>query len=520
VDSEPARVDARADSLDGGEGDLDAIQWDAADAPDLLPDIVDLADAAEIDIPCGGCSPGEVCVEGTCQSGLVHVWSHTLGGDKYDRGMAIAAAPDGGGVVGGHGASKYLAVDGGKILPVMGGNPTSIFAVRFDGEGVVEWARTFDGGGDDRLRGIAADGEGAAILGGLHWSPLLHFDDVSLPAAGKMDGYVTRLDASGTVDWAVPIAGPLDDGVLTVAADGDGNVLVGGYFASPVVDVAGVEAVNTTGTEQLDSLVASIKPDGTANWALGMGSVGFDYVHGITVDAEGFVYATGGFTGPGFELAGTSLSNGGESDIWVARFSPSGTPLWIEGFGGPAHDASHAIAPTPDGVVVVGSFQSEVIKFGENKLEHTGPADYHDVFVLKLAPDGTILWVRGWGGPDWDLGKWVAADGAGNIYVAGAYNGPYLDFGGGPLPPAGPPGVGVEAFLLKLAPSGDYVWADAFGGPDNDYCYALAASPAGAVYVTGFFNGNDTGVIQGTIDFGGGPLHVEGGSDSYLVRFE
>ena len=517
-----ASMDLPADNRDTADGGKDTELQDSSEPDDLemdAPDFFDDVDAAEL--PCGDCPPSEKCVEGSCVAILSHIWSQTLGGDEYDRGMAIAATTGGGAVVGGHAGSTYMALDGDKIIPVMGGNPTSIYAVRFDGDGEVLFARTFDGGGDDRLRGIGADHSGGTVLGGLHWSPLLHFDDKSLAAAGKMDGYVTRLTPTGQVDWAVPISGPLDDGILTVAADLNNNILVGGYFASPTVDVAGALAVNTTGTEQLDSLVASIKPDGTANWAMGLGSSAFDYVHGITVDDQGYVYATGGFNGGGFVLAGTELDSAGESDVWVARFSPQGDALWLQGYGGPSHDASHAIAPAADGgVVIVGSFQSEVIDFGGSKLQHAGPPDFHDVFVLKLTAEGEHVWSHGWGGPDWDLGKSIAADASGNIYVAGAYNGPYLDFGGGPLPPAGAPGVGVEAFLLMLSANGEHAWSASFGGPDNDYGYAVAATPAGAVFVTGFFNGSDSGILSGTIDFGGGPMHVEGGSDAYLVRFQ
>ena len=73
------------------------------------------------------------------------------------------------------------------------------------------------------------------------------------------------------------------------------------------------------------------------------------------------------------------------------------------------------------------------------------------------------------GGTGWECGLSLALDGAGNIWSTGYYMGP-LDFDPGPgifeLPTlqAGE----LDAFVLKLDPDGDFLWAGAMGGTSQD----------------------------------------------------
>src|SRR5687767_515526 len=74
----------------------------------------------------------------------------------------------------------------------------------------------------------------------------------------------------------------------------------------------------------------------------------------------------------------------------------------------PAFDFAYAIAVDgSNNVIVIGS------SWGSNQLP--------DIVTIKYNNIGDMLWVRRWNGPgdNWDIGRALAIDAAGNIYVTG-----------------------------------------------------------------------------------------------------
>src|SRR5439155_12885533 len=109
-----------------------------------------------------------------------------------------------------------------------------------------------------------------------------------------------------------------------------------------------------------------------------------------------------------------------------------------------------------------------------------------DAYVAKYAPDGSLVWARRMGGDvvtssaD-DGARGVAVDGGGNVYVAGQFNGTG-DFGGVTLTAAG----GRDAFVAKLDPNGQVLWANRWGAANNDEAgFGVGVDAAGNVYALG-----------------------------------
>jgi hypothetical protein len=75
-----------------------------------------------------------------------------------------------------------------------------------------------------------------------------------------------------------------------------------------------------------------------------------------------------------------------------------------------------------------------------------------------------------------------------------------LDLGGGPLPAGGPPGS-EAVFVAELTSSGAHVVSRSFAGP-RGRGLDIKASPGGDLWVTG--------VEDGVVDFGTGPLGAAG----------
>jgi len=190
----------------------------------------------------------------------------------------------------------------------------------------------------------------------------------------------------------------------------------------------------------------------------------------------------------------------GISPVWGQNHN------WSKRFGDTNSDQGVGIAV--DGarnVLVTGQFGGTV-DFGGGPLMS---ADANDIFVAKYDASGTHLWSKGFGGIDGsDIGFGIAVDGARNVLVTGTFGGP-VDFGGGPLTSAG----GSDIFIATYDASGAHVWSKRFGDlPGFDSGFGIAVDEARNVLVTG--------VLVGTVDFGGGPLTSAGGLDIFIAKFE
>jgi hypothetical protein len=136
---------------------------------------------------------------------------------------------------------------------------------------------------------------------------------------------------------------------------------------------------------------------------------------------------------------------------------------------------------SPDFPTTPGAYSRQLQTGGTQEF---GPCD---IFVVKFAFDGTLLWSTLIGGPNYDRGYGVEVDQQGYVYVAGRA-GP-----GFPVKNAFQPDFdGVDngsygmqnAFVLKLAPDGsDIIWASYVGV--STLCRDVAIDENGDVYVPG-----------------------------------
>ncbi len=120
-----------------------------------------------------------------------------------------------------------------------------------------------------------------------------------------------------------------------------------------------------------------------------------------------------------------------------------------------------------------------------------------DIFVTKLAPDGSVIYTTYLGGSRADQATDLAVNTAGEVYVsgytqatdypvtAGAFDSACSDV----LPTPGGDGIcdeGTEAVITRLAADGAaLIYSTYLGGDGDDFAHALALDGAGNAYVTG-----------------------------------
>ncbi len=151
---------------------------------------------------------------------------------------------------------------------------------------------------------------------------------------------------------------------------------------------------------------------------------------------------TGSFSGA-VNLGGNTLTSAGPADIFVVKLGPDGSHVWSKSYGDSNAQSGAAIAVDEAGnVLLTGSF-SGAVNFGGGTLGAIGS----DAFALKLGPDGAHRWSHRHGDQSAQTGRGIAADSAGNVFVAGSFSGA-ADFGDITLTSAG----NSDAFVAAYAP--------------------------------------------------------------------
>ncbi|MEZ4447511.1 MAG: hypothetical protein R3B72_51015 [Polyangiaceae bacterium] len=193
--------------------------------------------------------------------------------------------------------------------------------------------------------------------------------------------------------------------------------------------------------------------------------------------------------------------------VSVGTCTSGGHVEWVLAGGGTNADTMAAVAVAPDGhIFAAGSF-GPTIDFGAGPLNAVSG---FDAFVLKIAPDGNIVWQQAYGTVGNEDPASVAVDQNGDLYVGGRF-GISFDFGCGSQSV-----VGVDdAFLAKLdGNTGACIWSHAFGGSANDRVTAVAVDPAGNVIMGGHF-GSPSMTIPG------GNTHASAGNfDLFYASFD
>src|SRR5262249_25657156 len=129
---------------------------------------------------------------------------------------------------------------------------------------------------------------------------------------------------------------------------------------------------------------------------------------------------------PTLALGGTTLTNAGDADVFVARLDgSSGAVLWADGFGGDQQETTGNIVggvavDAAGNTFVTGSFKSGTVAFGVTTLTNADTGS-QDVFVAKLDGAGAVLWAESFGSTLDDRGQGIAVDQSGDAYVTGSF---------------------------------------------------------------------------------------------------
>lgn len=160
----------------------------------------------------------------------------TFGGDGRDVATGVAVDDSGRAHI--TGTYSGTATFGGPEL--IAGAGSAVFVAVFDDTGAHQWSRRLMGAGAD-ASDIALFSDGMLVAGTFTGERPVGAS--VLRAAGKRDGYLAFISASGKPRWATRAGGAGHDAVSSIAASGETVIAAGSFAESARVFGKGVEAM-------------------------------------------------------------------------------------------------------------------------------------------------------------------------------------------------------------------------------------------------------------------------------------
>ncbi len=290
------------------------------------------------------------------------------------------------------------------------------------------------------------------------------------------DGFIAKYTTQGALVWAkqfgqaIAPVGVGNEFATGIEFDAAGNVYVSGWTNATAPKFG---STTLTGQGSYDAFVTKLDAaSGNFLWTRGIGGIGDDRTAGLSVSASGDVYVTGLFHDtvdfdPG---VGTfSLTSAGAADAYVWKLDSAGNFAWARQFSGTADEFGHRVVIGNDGFAYgVGTFR-DTTDFGEpgNPLTLTSTTpNVASIYFVKLdEATGDSIWARQMTGTEKIVAARLVADGAGNLYLAGHFNGT-MSFGAGEpsLVSAG----GEDGFVSKWDTDGNFQWGQQLASGAGD----------------------------------------------------
>ena len=423
-------------------------------------------------------------------------WVVALGGQKSAGGAAVSLDTDD--KVFATGSFLEKIKNSTNTLPTQG--KQDLLMAKLSSDGVLQWTVSAGGVDQERSYDILVSSAGERFVSG-YFSKTMKIYKTEVVSKGGYDAVVIKLSPEG-VHWMTSMGAKGADTALGLSMDTKGpNLWVTGKFGQTAA--FGDKSLTSAGSHDL--FVARLDPEnGKIKWAIRAGGKLSDIAVAVALDKSGNAYVTGYFQGKAtFGTFSVESSGTKDYDVYVAKIGATSDSFeWASSGGSSLHDEAKALAVDSKGNVYVTGYHKGPAVFGKKSVKHNQGSD---LFVAKLDPKGTFLWVTSSSGSLSELGSAIAVDSQDRVVVAGYHQGS-TTLGGKTIVSKG----ARDAYVASLDSSGETLWVVSGGGSKDDEALGLALDNADRPVVTGYF------LEQAT--FGGIPIKAKS-KDMYVWKF-
>ena len=226
------------------------------------------------------------------------------------------------------------------------------------------------------------------------------------------------------------------------------------------------------------------------DWSVHFGGEDYEAPINIKEDGQGNVYVLGYFLGttdfdPGPEVVEITANDGA---VYVAKYTEAGNFVWVKTIHATENIESDHMTVDQNGNLVLSLFYRGDIDLDPNAGELLFTSSGTDMAIVKLTPNGELLWGQSLGSAEDDYANELITTQDNGIILSGIFQSSMdFDFSNGntTLTPQGE----WDSFLLKLSQEGTFEWVKQLGGSNGWVsAYNLSVSQD-RLLVTGHFQG-------------------------------
>lgn len=239
-----------------------------------------------------------------------------------------------------------------------------VFLAKLNAQGLVEWEKEFDGGGNKSGNSVDETTDGGFVVTGS-----------TLSLSGEDSAYVLKTDAHGQLFWEKRYRFGSNQNYNDIIATPDGGSIA-------------VGTINTyVGSNENDrAIVTRLSPNGDELWTKKLPPIGREAYSIISTNQQNYLIA----------------SRTPDGDNYLTQMDESGEVIWEESYQAPEGQIFYKISPYGQGYVLLGNFATGEYPNRETKSTALKLDDYGQVIANLYFTDPNLS--------DLDIGT-VSSDG-------------------------------------------------------------------------------------------------------------